>query len=66
MTNVKFPDISSYEDIETLNMYHERLRQDIKGRGHALDLAKAVIMPARRCSGVQRKCRIYIRKPWIR
>ena len=25
MTNVKFPDISSYEDIETLNMYHERL-----------------------------------------
>ena len=25
MTNVKFPDISSYEDIETLNMYRERL-----------------------------------------
>ena len=25
MTNVRFPDISSYEDIETLNMYRERL-----------------------------------------
>lgn len=25
MTNVKFPDISCYEDIETVNMYHERL-----------------------------------------
>ena len=25
MTNVKFPDISSYEDIETINMYRERL-----------------------------------------
>ena len=25
MTNVKFPDISSYEDIETLNMYRERM-----------------------------------------
>lgn len=34
MTNVKFPDISSYEDIETLNMYRERMeagyaREDI-------------------------------------
>lgn len=25
MTNVKFPDISDYADIETINMYHERL-----------------------------------------
>src|SRR5699024_4599732 len=25
MTNVKFPDINCYEDIETVNMYHERL-----------------------------------------
>ena len=25
MTNVRFPDISSYEDLETLNMYRERL-----------------------------------------
>ena len=30
MTNVKFPDISSYEDIETLNMYHERLSAGYK------------------------------------
>ena len=27
MTNVKFPDISFYEDIETLNMYRERLEE---------------------------------------
>ncbi len=25
MTNVRFPDISDYKDIETLNLYRERL-----------------------------------------
>ena len=30
MTNVKFPDISCYEDIETVNMYHERLEAGYK------------------------------------
>ena len=41
MTNVKFPDISSYEDIETLNMYRERTGGRICQRGyHALDLCE--------------------------
>ena len=30
MTNVKFPDISYYEDIETVNMYHERMEAGYK------------------------------------
>ena len=30
MTNVKFPDISYYEDIETVNMYHARMEAGYK------------------------------------
>ena len=56
MTNVKFPDISCYEDIETVNMYHERLEAGYKKDDIMRPFArKAVITPARRCSGVPKK-----------
>ena len=55
MTNVRFPDISDYKDIETLNLYRERLeggyeKEDIMCISST---PEAATTPARPCSGVQ-------------
>lgn len=52
MTNVQFDSIEEYEDIETLNMYKERLEKDIsQKKSCSLSTQEAVIMPVLRCSG---------------
>ena len=38
MTNIYFDDIKDYKDVESINMYHERLEQgyDVKDFMHSL------------------------------
>ncbi len=56
MTNVQFDSIEEYEDIETLNMYKERLEKDISQKKSCILFTQgAVIMPALQCSGAERK-----------
>lgn len=56
MTNVQFDSIEEYEDIETLNMYKERLEKDISQKKSCiLFTQEAVIMPVLRCSGAERR-----------
>ena len=68
MTNVRFPDISSYEDIETLNMYRERLDAGYKED----EIMKSIYAKSRdnartpmQWSG-EENAGFTIGKPWIR
>ena len=53
MTNVRFPDITHYRDIETLHMYEERLEAGYKKRRFFVPfMRKDGTTPARRCNGM--------------
>ena len=66
MTNVQFDSIEEYEDIETLNMYKERLEKDISQKKSCiLFTQEAVIMPVLRCSGAERRTELHNRRTMV-